>query len=73
MWSHSVQSALCFCMCSILSGLKHPHIVAFHDSFMHGGEQHVCIIQVSLDGLIQSLSPNNCNTNTNSEPCLLLM
>ncbi|KAK7099445.1 uncharacterized protein [Littorina saxatilis] len=35
---------------SILSGLKHPNIVAFHDSFRHSDEQHVCIIQDYCDG-----------------------
>ncbi|XP_076450085.1 uncharacterized protein LOC143286410 [Babylonia areolata] len=35
---------------SILSGLKHPHIVAFHDSFVHDDQQHVCIIQDYCDG-----------------------
>ncbi|KAK7500491.1 hypothetical protein BaRGS_00008398 [Batillaria attramentaria] len=35
---------------SILSRLKHPHIVAFHDSFMDKDQQHVCIIQDYCDG-----------------------
>ncbi|XP_025087825.1 serine/threonine-protein kinase Nek6-like isoform X1 [Pomacea canaliculata] len=35
---------------SILSRLKHPHIVAFYDSFVHHDEHHVCIIQDYCDG-----------------------
>ncbi|KAL8579164.1 hypothetical protein ACOMHN_010748 [Nucella lapillus] len=35
---------------SILSGLRHPHIVLFHDSFLPEDQRHVCIIQDYCEG-----------------------
>jgi len=33
-------------VCRILSSLKHPHIVTFHESFFDADERVLCIIQV---------------------------
>ena len=33
-------------VCRILSTLKHPQIVAYHESFFDEQEEHLCIIQV---------------------------
>jgi len=37
-----------FIFCRILASLKHPHIVAFHESFFDAAEKVLFIIQVNL-------------------------
>ena len=36
----------------ILAELKHPNIVAYHDSFFDEASEHLCILQVSLNCVI---------------------
>jgi serine/threonine protein kinase len=45
----------------ILSGLKHPHIVMYHESFFDEDEVHLCIIQVYFTELNWSVPSDMSN------------